>query len=151
MTMQERFWAKVDKSGDCWIWTAAKLKKGYGQFKAKSYTRVTAHRLSYEMAYGPIPDGMFVCHKCDNPSCVNPDHLFIGTALDNCQDMMAKGRAKTGGPFPGSKNGNAVLNEDDVLKIKSLPLSYRKLAHQFGVSKTQIARIKTGVAWRDAA
>ena len=151
MTMEERFWSKVDKSSDCWTWTAAKLKKGYGQFKAKSYTLVTAHRLSYEMAYGPIPDGLLVCHKCDNPSCVNPDHLFLGTAQDNSHDMVSKGRSKNGGAFVGSANGNAVLRAEDVKEIRALSLSYRELASRFGVSKTQIARIKTGLAWKEAA
>lgn len=150
MTMAQRFWSKVDKSGDCWAWTAAKLNNGYGQFKVRSYKVVTAHRLSYEMANGPINDGLFVCHTCDNPSCVNPDHLFLGTPKDNAQDMVSKGRGKAGGPFIGSANGNATLNETAVEEIRSLPLSYRALAKQFGVSKSQIARIKTGFAWSTA-
>lgn len=151
MTMEDRFWAKVDQSGDCWIWTAAKLGNGYGQFKARSYHVVTTHRLSYEMAKGPIPDGMFVCHTCDNPSCVNPEHLFVGTPKDNVQDMVSKGRAKPGPPLRGGANGNATLSEETVRQIRALPLSYRALSARFGVSKSQIARIKTGVAWSNAA
>jgi HNH endonuclease len=151
MTLQDRFWAKVDKSGDCWTWTASKLTNGYGQFKSSSYKLVLAHRQSYEMANGPIPDGMFVCHKCDNPSCVNPEHLFVGTPMENSQDMVAKGRGNAGGPFVGSANGRAVLTEDSVCEIRALPLSYRALAERFGVSKSQIARIKTGLAWSATA
>lgn len=88
----DRFWSKVDQSGDCWEWTAAANRQGYGKFKARSYVLVPAHRHSWELANGPIPAGMYVCHRCDNPRCVRPDHLFLGTHQDNVTDMMAKGR-----------------------------------------------------------
>ena len=87
-----RFWAKVDKSGDCWSWTGAKINWGYGQFRVGK-DHMLAHRCSYEHATGEtIPDGMMVCHRCDVPACVNPAHLFLGTAKDNMQDMLTKGR-----------------------------------------------------------
>lgn len=88
------FWAKVDKSAGadaCWIWTACRDHKGYGQLRIHSKS-ILAHRYAYILEHGEIPDGMFVCHHCDNPSCVNPTHLFLGTNTDNVHDMMAKGR-----------------------------------------------------------
>lgn len=87
----DRFWDKVDKTSDCWIWTAAKSAAGYGRFKLNGRL-VSPHRLAYEMAFGDIPPGSDVCHRCDNPPCVNPEHLFVGSRSDNMQDCIAKGR-----------------------------------------------------------
>lgn len=81
------FWSRVDKSGDCWLWTGARDGKGYGRLGNK-----VASRLSWELSHGPIPRGKLVCHKCDNPPCVRPDHLFLGSPADNFYDMVAKGR-----------------------------------------------------------
>lgn len=87
-----RFWSKVDTSGDCWIWTATKNRRGYGQFYYEGRLQL-AHRVAYKLTYGPVDDDIHVLHRCDNPSCIRPDHLFLGTQRDNVQDMIGKGRA----------------------------------------------------------
>lgn len=87
-----RFWFRVDKTGDCWTWTGGTSRNGYGAFWTKEKRLVRASRFSYALHYGPIPDGMVVCHRCDNPPCVRPDHLFLGTQGDNMRDMWQKGR-----------------------------------------------------------
>lgn len=93
MTSTEaRFWAKVDKTGDCWVWTAATNPKGYGQFYVEGMR--LAHRVSWILAHGPIPDDLCVLHRCDHPPCVNPAHLFLGTYADNNHDRDAKGRQR---------------------------------------------------------
>jgi len=83
-----RFWAKVDKSGDCWIWTAGRLRQGYGRFDGQ-----LAHRVAFAFERGPVPDGMFVLHSCDNPPCVNPGHLRLGTHVDNMREMRERRRS----------------------------------------------------------
>jgi hypothetical protein len=94
-TLHERFWAKVKRNAPdaCWPWVGVILGNGYGSLTAFNKAD-TAHRVSWMLANGPIPTGLFVCHKCDVRSCVNPAHLFIGTAKDNTRDMIAKGRAR---------------------------------------------------------
>jgi hypothetical protein len=117
LTLEERFWMKVSRAPNgCWLWQGATVY-GYGQlFNAGKPIR--AHRYSYELAKGPIPAGLFVCHTCDTPGCVNPEHLFVGTPLENVQDMITKGRKVTG-PSSGRrkgthcKNGHA-LTEDNL-------------------------------------
>ena len=96
-TTKERFWEKVDKSGDCWKWIAH-LLKGYGRFRLNNKTW-SAHRVSWTLHYGEIPEGMCVLHRCDNPGCVNPEHLFLGTRTDNMKDRDQKGRGSNGNKY----------------------------------------------------
>lgn len=93
----ERFWDKVDKTGDCWEWTGSRNASGYGQFNNKPFGTSAAHRISFLLSVGEILPGNVICHRCDNPPCVNPDHLFQGTHADNMQDAINKGRLV--GPF----------------------------------------------------
>lgn len=88
-----RFDAKVVRSDNCWEWTGSRNDFGYGLFYLKG-DQVRAHRYSYERAFGAVPDGLYVLHKCDNPKCVRPDHLFLGTLVDNSRDMVSKGRMR---------------------------------------------------------
>lgn len=90
-TLAERFWEKVDKLGECWVWTAHRNALGYGVFGANRRS-VLAHRMAWTLERGPIPNGLIACHHCDNPACVRPDHIFLGTHRDNAVDMTRKGR-----------------------------------------------------------
>ena len=93
-TIDDRFWEKVRKTRGCWYWTASTDPLGYGFFHVSGRKKVRAHRVAWELTNGPIPQGMLVCHTCDHPSCVRPDHLFLGTNDDNLKDMARKGRAR---------------------------------------------------------
>lgn len=145
----DRFWAKVNKSrGECWEWTACKTGDGYGQFSLKGQAQL-AHRVSWRLANGEIPDGMCVCHSCDTPSCVNPAHLFLGTQSDNMADMKKKGRHK-GWDMTGEKGPNARLDNESIIRIRDYiksGMSQSKIADIFGVSQTAICHINTGAAW----
>ena len=132
----DRFWNKVDKGDGCWPWKAATSEKGYGRFWLNN-TMVGAHRLSWELANGSIPDGMHVCHHCDNPLCVNPDHLFLGEPADNTADMMAKGRVARGDRLPHTK-----LTDDEVREIRSITgRTHQSIADEFRVSRTVVTRV----------
>ena len=134
----------------CWLWTAYKDKNGYGIMNMKSKNR-KVHRVVWVINNGDIPEGFFVCHKCDNPSCINPDHLFLGTPNDNVQDMMNKGRYKCGGkPHYGEKNGMSKLNEKDVLEIRGLrnKKTHKALSKQYNVSVSCIQNIMLRKSWK---
>lgn len=90
-TVERRFWAKIHQSGRCWIWQGSNNGR-YGEVRLAKGRKVYAHRLSYEMVWGPVPDGLVVAHRCDNPLCVKPSHLFAATQAENVHDMIAKGR-----------------------------------------------------------
>jgi hypothetical protein len=145
----DRFWAKVDTSGDCWEWRAYRRVEGYGQFTVRKGYFVSAHTVSYALANGPIPAGMVICHRCDNPPCVRPMHLFLGTPSDNAKDMVAKGRQ--GERHPGTARANARLTEESVRAIRAVP-TYRGvikfLADQYGVSTHTIGAVRRGQKWK---
>ncbi len=143
-----RFWRKVDKRGpdECWEWTGAKRQRGYGSFKGPVRNGVrlepgpavlTAHRVSYVLAHGPVPNGLLVLHRCDNPPCCNPAHLWLGTDAENARDKMLKGRV-----------GLSDIDFDAVRAIRAARASgvrLRVLAAKYGVSMAAISRIAGGV------
>ena len=154
----ERFMSKVKVSDTgCWEWQAAKFTNGYGAFHVRP-KQWRAHRWSYQHHHGEIPEGLCVLHSCDNPVCVNPEHLSAGTLKDNTEDMFKKGRANKA---KGSKHGAAILSESDVLLIKGLlerhppsvasdQMGYgvcRFLGRWFGVNFNTICNIKSGKHW----
>jgi hypothetical protein len=147
---KERFWSKVDKSGECWVWTSATNARGYGAFA--SATGTLAHRYSYEIAHGVgSAAGRLVCHSCDNPPCVNPAHLFLGTHQENFDDMATKGRAAPTPGLRGSHHPQARLSESDVLSIRAridMGDSTRTVAGEFGVSQSTVHLIAIRRTWR---
>lgn len=115
----DRFWEKVDKSGECWTWTAAKYPSGYGIFVTrKGDSPEGAHRVAFRLAIGDIPEGMQVLHRCDNRACVRPTHLFVGTQLDNMRDMQSKGRWRyKPRDQSGERNPNSILSDTQVARM----------------------------------
>ena len=114
-TLDQRFWDKVEKTDDCWNWKGARFNHGYGQFW-NGRRPVVAHRYSWELHNGPIPDGLHCLHVCDTPDCVNPSHLFLGTHQDNMTDMVNKGRSRS--VSAGEANRHAKLTEGAVRQIR---------------------------------
>lgn len=146
-----RFWKMVDRSGDCWEWQGAKLK-GYGQLTMGN-RRWLAHRLAWIFTNGEIPDALWVLHKCDNPPCVRPDHLFLGTQFDNMADAASKGRM----PGPGLCGENvatAKLTEQDVREIRALHESgmpQRAIARRFRVTRQNVRCIVRRITWKEVS
>jgi len=131
----------------CWIWLTKSARYGYGGVTIDGNHHAT-HRLMYELTKGEIPEGMFVCHTCDNRACVNPDHLWLGTNRDNQLDSARKGRANA---RKGEMHGMSKLKQSEVAAIKGMALSGNKtqeeIGHMFGVKQNTISRIKTGTRW----
>lgn len=143
----ERLWKGVKKTNFCWAWEGASNSFGHGQMSIKG-KKVYVHRLSYEIYFGNIPDGFYVCHTCDNPACVKPTHLYIGTIKDNVSDCHKKGRFK---PLLGSKNPKTKLSKDHVEEIRCLyessSISQIQLARKYGVSQTAVSAILRNKTW----
>lgn len=163
-TTADRFWEKVRKTEYCWEWTGSKRHKGYGAFcyvKNGEPVQGRAHRFSYELHIGPIPEGLFVLHKCDNPKCVNPDHLFVGDNRANVADMISKGRRVKGGTYcrdgygsgnyeRGVHHHNAKITPDIVIAIRKdrdNGLSFGGIAAKYGLSISHAFRIVNRSVW----
>lgn len=150
---EERFWSKVAKSDGCWLWTGAIGRKGYGKFGiwGRKQGWEGAHRASWRLHYGDVPDGVFVCHRCDVPSCVRPDHLFLGTDADNVRDMHGKGRWSPNVSRAGAANNSAVLTDEDVNRVRLLfaqGMSRAGLARTFGIGWSTVDDVVQRRTWR---
>ncbi len=154
----QKFWSKVKIADGCWIWQGG-TQGGtfYGRFKSNGKT-VGAHRAAYALFYGvDIPEGKYICHSCDNPPCVNPHHLYMGTPADNSADMVSKGRSASGDgsamrlyPPKGVKNNRSKLTDAQVVDIRygiARGLSQASLAAEYGVNASTIARAAAGRRW----
>ena len=145
----KRFWEKVDKSGDCWVWTGRLRPDGYARVGYKG-GRCLVHRLSWILHYGEIQDGMDVLHTCDNPPCVNPNHLFLGTHLENMQDRDSKGRGKIP-RISGSRHWNSSLHEGDVRVIRDLHANgcmQKHICEFLGIASGVVSEIVNRKAWK---
>ena len=142
----EKFWSHVDKTAECWTWTGYIDQTGYGSISWKGKP-VQAHRLAWFLTYGDIPNGLFVLHKCDNPKCANPNHLFLGTNADNQRDKVNKGRQARGETMHTAK-----LKTQDVILIRKQYHEDRRtqtqIAKDFGMCQSTIERIVNGKYWR---
>lgn len=146
----ERFWARVNQSGECWLWTGQRIH-GYGRLRLRTPEGrdryIPAHRVSWELANGPIPPGLRVLHRCDVPACVRPEHLFLGTPTDNVADMVAKGRQQR-----GDHAALAKLTAAQVLEIRRLVASREatqaELARRYGVKPGTISSVVLRTTWR---
>ncbi len=148
ISLKERFWAKVDKSGDCWLWLAGKDPGGYGRirFERKNWK---AHRVAWILTKGIIPRGLCVLHRCDTPACVRSSHLWLGTKEENWADMRRKGRGVNPPVHSGETHHKAKVTEDDVRRMRSLypEFNYTELGQMFGVSNVQATNIVTRKHW----
>ncbi len=150
MTAESSFWMSVDVAGPggCWPWLGAKLPKGYGWLRVRGVF-YRAHRYAWAAVHGPIPDGAMICHRCDNPPCCNPAHLWLGDAASNNADREAKGRTRLADQT-GEANGNHVLTTEDVERVKvelRMGATNRALGERYGVHHSQISNIRRGRSW----
>ncbi len=160
-SLEERFWAKVNKDGPivreelgpCWEWTVTLSSTGYGQIRIGPRIGgrlFLAHRVAYALEHGMAPSdiALHVCHRCDNPKCVRPSHLFLGTAADNMADMVAKGRYSDRPRLRGEAHPMARLTEDKVRAIRNSTGDQREAAKAFGCSQGTVHLIRKGKIWR---
>lgn len=139
----DSFWAKVARTGGCWEWQAYRDPAGYGRFNVTPRKPALAHRVAWEIENGPIPDGLCVCHHCDNPPCVRPDHLFLGTARDNSDDKIAKGRAVMPPHRRGEAHPAVVATDEQVREARESYAAGREAQHEIaarlGVAQTLVS------------
>lgn len=156
---RRRFWSKASRSPGCWEWMASKNSDGYGNFRLRS-RHCGAHRAAWALVHGEIPVGMQVLHQCDNPGCVNPAHLFLGTQVDNIRDMDNKGRRRKVHVHPsvcvpgcmprGEGHVNSTITENVVREIRSLReegLLYKEISKRLRVSMSNVGGILRGERW----
>lgn len=143
--VRDRFFDKVyfDPNSGCWIWATTAHGKGYGLFWYGGSNK-RAHRISWELHRGPIPKGLCVLHTCDNPPCVNPDHLWLGTMVENNADRDNKGRFIT---LRGEAIGTSKLTEQDVIEIRASEEPYLTIAARFGVCENNVSLIRRRLTW----
>jgi hypothetical protein len=142
---EQRFWTHVQKTDGCWVWTGSVTGLGYGKFY-HDCTSTRAHRFVWASVHGSIPPGLEVCHHCDNPPCVRPDHLFLGTHVDNMEDRDRKGRT-----VHGERHYRAQLTDGDVMEIRrtfARGASHKALATQLNIPIHRIANITSGRTWK---
>lgn len=147
--VEVRFWKYVNKSDGCWEWVGNKHQQGYGLMGDSNRGKtLKSHRISWEIHNGPIPEKMCVLHKCDNTSCVNPNHLFLGTQQDNITDMVSKGRQRTG-RMMGSTNPISKLTEAQVLEIRALvgTMTQKAISSLYSVGEMTISRVVNRKLW----
>lgn len=144
-SFEARFWHSLRKTRGCWLWLGAPTTWGYGKIR-RDGQYVAAHRASWELHNGPIPDGLFVLHRCDVRLCVRPDHLFLGTQADNVHDAMSKGRRAVGMRHPMAKLDHAAVRR--IYRRREAGERLRVIAHDFGVSTALVSQIARGRIWQ---
>lgn len=149
-----KFWTKVNKTSSCWLWVGCKNKQGYGQFRVRPKAYLS-HRFSWLIHNGAIPDKQYVCHSCDTPACINPDHLFLGSQTDNMQDMFLKGRHYSQRGTNNQPTGKAhhfyytghKITRQDAETIRKDSRTNVQIAKEFGVDPSLISKIKHNKIW----
>jgi uncharacterized protein YerC len=143
----ERFWDRVYKTESCWIWEGTKDRDGYGRYHAMVNGKLIkrAHRFAYATEKGPIPPYALVCHACDNPPCVNPDHLYLGDPATNMADRKERGHYRQPS---GALVSNAILSDEKAREILKDPRPYRLIARDYGVTASSVGKVKNRLSWK---